>query len=169
MLFCLSYMHVCPLPAWCLKRSEDVRSPGTRVTKFWAAPGVCFELNPGPQQEQQMSHLSSPKDLIHFNDWILHHCVCLCVFIVFSLSASPVMDAQTDSAAVRNIATKIRMHTSLWHANLISVCPAAGLSEPILALALTFWANSVLLSIMAPLIHTPSDSNLEFCLLHVQK
>lgn len=36
-----------------LQRPEEgTRSPGTGITDACASPGVCFDLNPGPLEEQ---------------------------------------------------------------------------------------------------------------------
>lgn len=44
------YMHA-QLPQ---KSQEDIKSPGTGVTDYHESLCKCWELNPGPLQEQQM-------------------------------------------------------------------------------------------------------------------
>lgn len=47
-----TYMYVCRVCAWCLKKSEDIGSPGVGVTDDNEPSCGYWEPNSGPLQEQ---------------------------------------------------------------------------------------------------------------------
>ena len=50
---------ICVMCAWCPQRAEEgIRFPATAVTDGYKPPWRCWELNQGPQQEQQESALN---------------------------------------------------------------------------------------------------------------
>lgn len=51
MIVLFACMHVCYTHVWC---SQDVGFPGNRVKDGCKLSRIHWELNPGPQQEQQM-------------------------------------------------------------------------------------------------------------------
>ena len=56
---CLSMYHVC---AWCLWWPEEgIGSPGTGVTDSCELPCGCWELNPGPLEEQSVLLTTGPS------------------------------------------------------------------------------------------------------------
>jgi len=55
-------MHVHPVCAWCLRRSEEgIRSPGTGDKEGCEPPCGFWELNLGPLQEQQVLLTTEPS------------------------------------------------------------------------------------------------------------
>ena len=56
---CMSVLHIC---AWSLWRPEDsLRSSGTEVTGNCEMPCGCWDLNPGPLEEQPMFLITGPS------------------------------------------------------------------------------------------------------------